>query len=317
MKLLMFSGKGGVGKTTCAAAAAVHFAGLGLQTLVFSTDPAHSLADSLDFRPDRGIKPERGTKPDWGIRPVKVAPNLQMVELQAEQLLSEMKQKYHDELQDLLTTGTYLDEEDADQLVSLTVPGVDEIMGLKIVLDFVEKQAYDVYIWDTAPTGHTLRLLALPAELDNWIKALAKVRWKYREVMSRFARRELTEIQDDLLLSMKKSIQKLNKVITDPSQCQFTGVTIPESMAVEETKRLKHSLQRNGISMAKLIVNNVAPADSDCAFCRARYSRQAILLTNIKKIFSDCKVQQVPQFSEEIKGMLKLKEFADYLFPVM
>lgn len=304
MKLLMFSGKGGVGKTTCAAATALHFAGLGLRTLVFSTDPAHSLADSLDLRPDKGTKP------------VEVAANLQMVELQADRLLTELKQKYHNELQDLLTTGTYLDQEDADQLVSLTVPGVDEIMGLKTVLDFVEKQAYDVYIWDTAPTGHTLRLLALPTEMDNWIKALAKVRWKYRQVMSQLARRELTEIKDDLLLSMKKAVQKVSKVITDPGQCQFTGVTIPESMAVEETKRLKDSLRRYGITMSKLIVNNVSPADSNCVFCRSRYRQQAVYLTNIRKIFTDCKVQQVPQFSEEIKGIPKLKEFARYLFPV-
>lgn len=304
MKLLMFSGKGGVGKTTCASATAVHFAGLGLRTLVFSTDPAHSLADSLDLRPDRGTKP------------VEVAANLHMLELEAEQLLTELKQKYHDELQDLLTTGTYLDEEDAGQLVSLTLPGVDEIMGLKTVLDLVENRAYDVYIWDTAPTGHTLRLIALPGELDNWIKALARVRWKYRQVMSRLARREVNEIRDDLLLSMKKAVQRVSRIITDPGQCQFTGVTIPESMAVEETKRLRDSLRRYGIGLSKLIVNNVAPADSGCAFCRARYRQQAVYLSNIRKIFTDCRVQQIPQFSEEIKGMVRLKEFAHCLFPV-
>ena len=302
MKLLMFSGKGGVGKTTCAAATAIHYAGLGLRTLVFSTDPAHSLADSLDLCPNKSTQP------------VKVAANLQMVELQADQLLTELKQKYYNELQDLLTTGTYLDQEDADQLVSLTVPGVDEIMGLMVVLDFVEKQAYDIYIWDTAPTGHTLRLLALPAELDNWIKALAKIRWKYRQAMSQLARRQLTEIKDGLLVNMKKAVQKVSKVITDPGQCQFTGVTIPESMAVEETKRLNECIQRYGISMSKLIVNNVSPTDSKCAFCLARNRQQAVYITNIRKVFTDCKVQQVPQFSVEIKGIAKLKEFAHYLF---
>lgn len=299
----MFSGKGGVGKTTCAAATAIHYAGLGLRTLVFSTDPAHSLADSLDLCPNKSTQP------------VKVAANLQMVELQADQLLTELKQKYYNELQDLLTTGTYLDQEDADQLVSLTVPGVDEIMGLMVVLDFVEKQAYDIYIWDTAPTGHTLRLLALPTELDNWIKALAKIRWKYRQAMSQLARRQLTEIKDGLLVNMKKAVQKVSKVITDPGQCQFTGVTIPESMAVEETKRLNDWLQRYGISMSKLIVNNVSPTDSKCAFCLARNRQQAVYITNIRNVFTDCKVQQVPQFSVEIKGIAKLKEFAHYLFP--
>ncbi len=303
MRLLMFSGKGGVGKTTCAAASAVYYAQFGQRTLLFSTDPAHSLADSLE------IKTNQGTQP------IRVTANLDMVELKAEQVLSELKQEYHHEIIDLITAGTYLDEDDARRLISLTIPGIDEIMGLKTILDFIENQTYDIYIWDTAPSGHTLRLLALPDELDCWIKAIAQVRWKYRQVMTQLARQQITGIKDDLLFNLKKAIQKVRKVMMDSEQCIFTAVTIPESMAVEETIRLKSSLQHSGINVSKLIVNNIAPSDSACSFCQGRYRQQQISVKQIQKEFQACQILSVPQFSREVKGLANLTKFARYLFP--
>lgn len=299
----MFSGKGGVGKTTCAAAAAVYLSERGKRTLVFSTDPAHSLGDSLEVRP-----------PDI-TGPYPVSAKLDLVQVQAEDVLIKLKREYRDELLDLLVTGTYLDEDDAEQLAGLTVPGVDELMGLKTVFDLLDQQAYDVCVWDTAPTGHTLRLLGLPAELDGWIKALAKIRWKYRAVMSQFAGRCLEEARNDLLLVMKKAVQRVGKIIKDPGQCQIIGVTIPESLAVEETKRLKASLRQYGIDLPKLVVNHIAPEASDCPFCRSRYRQQTKYLAELQQAFSDSRILQVPQFDGEIKGLVRLRKFAGFLFP--
>src|SRR3990172_248577 len=146
LKLILFGGKGGVGKTTCAASSGLYLSKY-FRTLLISTDPAHSLSDSLGQEIGDQIREVRGVK------------NLYALEVSAEKALSNFKIEYEDEIKNILDTSTNLDHEDINSLFALPIPGIDEVMGFKTILDLIEKAEYDKYIVDTAPTGHALRLL--------------------------------------------------------------------------------------------------------------------------------------------------------------
>ena len=195
LKLLLFGGKGGVGKTTCATSTALYLA-KDFKTLLFSTDPAHSVADSLGLKIGDEIKEVKGIK------------NLSALEISAEKALSMFKIEYDVEIRRLFDTSTYLDKDDIDSILALPIPGIDEVMGFKTIVDLIEEGKFDKYIVDTAPTGHALRLLTLPELLDDWIKVMAKMRWKYRYMVERFAGRYSPDEADDFLLSMKKTVKE-------------------------------------------------------------------------------------------------------------
>jgi len=192
----LFGGKGGVGKTTMAAASAVTFAKHNpkKKILIFTTDPAPSLADSF------------GQKLSNDPLKVEGFANLWALEINAKEELKRFKKQYGDDILDILQEGTYLSTEETEEIFSLDIPGLDEVMGLKKITDFMDSSDYDLYILDTAPTGHTLRLLTLPELLDNWIKFLAKLRWKYHAMVNQFSRGKEKRVAkaDEFLLEMKK-----------------------------------------------------------------------------------------------------------------
>lgn len=299
VKFLMFSGKGGVGKTTSAAAAAVHYAELGKRTLLFSTDPAHSLSDSL------------GQEIGDQIRSVHGVPNLAALELNPEKMLQDVKEKFKEEIVRMLTTTTYLDEADVAGAFSLTIPGLDEIMGLKRIMDFMEDSDYDLYIWDTAPTGHTLRLLAMPDVLNEWVRVLARMRWKYKQMVVQLVRREPDySPEDDLLLSWKKTVKKVSELLKEPEKNMLIGVTIPEAMAVNETRRMNETLKSYGISMRHLLINNVITENRTCGFCQRKREVQQLHIAAIHREFPTCKIIEISQYAGEVNGIESLKEFA-------
>ena len=152
LRLLFFGGKGGVGKTTCAAAAALRYASRSPQCsfLLVSTDPNHSLADSLgDFHPPH---------------------NLTVLEFSAQHSVDSFKEKHRGTFAEIAARGTFLDEEDIHRLLDLSLPGLDELMALLSIAGWAESQAYDLIVVDTAPTGHTLRLLTTPDLIRTWLK---------------------------------------------------------------------------------------------------------------------------------------------------
>lgn len=188
LKLILLGGKGGVGKTTCATSTALYLA-KDHKTLLISTDPAHSLYDSLDIQ----TKTENEIHPIYSLisedfKKYEELKNLSIYEISAEKSLKQFKLEYEDEIKKILDTSSYLDNEDIDSLFTLPIPGIDEVMGFKIIVDLIEEAKFDKYIVDTAPTGHALRLLTLPQLLDDWIKVLAKMRWKYRYMVTSFFR---------------------------------------------------------------------------------------------------------------------------------
>ena len=301
LKLILFGGKGGVGKTTCATSAGLYLAKEGFKTLVISTDPAHSLADSLGQKIGDEIKEIKGVK------------NLSALEVNAQKALSQFKVKYEAQIKKIFDTSTYLDQEDIDSFFALPIPGIDEVMGFKTIVDLIEEAKFDKYIIDTAPTGHALRLLTLPELLDEWIKVLAKMRWKYRYMVETFSGKYNPDEGDDFLVEMKKTVKRIEGLLKDRERCEFIAVTIPEDMAILETERLLNDLNRYGIKVKQLIVNNVLEL-RDCEFCRERSNAQEEYVKQIKRKFSNLRTTIIPLQPREVKGVEVLVEFEDLLF---
>lgn len=301
LKLILFGGKGGVGKTTCASSAGLYLAKEGFKVLVISTDPAHSLSDSLAQKFGAEIKEVKGIK------------NLSVLEVNAQQALSRFKASNEEQIKKILNTSTYLDQQDIDSLFTLPIPGIDELMGFKTIVDLIDGGEFDKYIVDTAPTGHALRLLTLPGLLDEWIKVMSKMRWKYRYMMETFSGRYKEDEGDDFLLMMKKMVKRIEGLLKDQNRCEFIAVTIPEDMAISETERLVNDLQRYGIKVKQLIVNNVLES-GDCGFCRERSRAQEDYLKRIKSGFSALRTVTTPLQSREVRGIESLNNFKERLF---
>lgn len=300
LKVILFGGKGGVGKTTCAMSTGFYLSGQGLKTLVISTDPAHSLADSL------------GEKVRSQITPLADSQDLSFLQIDAQQALSEFKKEHQAEIKKILDTATYLDNEDVDAVFNLPIPGIDEVMGFKKIADLVAEGRFDKYIVDTAPTGHALRLITLPQLLDEWIKVLAKMRWKYRYMVERFGGAYNPDSGDDFLLEMKKTVKKIENLLRDVQRCEFIAVTIPEEMAILETQRLVATLAGYGMKVGQLVVNNVLQSDG-CAFCRARRKEQGKYLEQIKERFPKMHITKTPLRPGEVKGKEALRAFQEGL----
>ncbi len=300
LKLIIFGGKGGVGKTSCAIATAIALA-KNFKTLLISTDPAHSLSDCLEQQ--------------IGYKVVKVngATNLSAIEVVAEEALSRFKSENQNELKKLLVTSTNLDNEDIDEMLALSIPGIDEVMSFKTIIDFIEEGEFDKYIVDTAPTGHALRLISSPKLLDEWIKVAARMRWKYRFMITSFSGSYQQDEVDAFLISLKKTVKRIENLLKNIAKCEFIPVCIPEAMAITETDRLLKDLAASGIIPRQIIVNNVMVSDG-CDFCKRRKAGQLHYLNEISEIFKTLNKVQLPMFSEEIKGLAALDKLKSFLF---
>ena len=316
LKLILFGGKGGVGKTTCAASAALYCA-QGAKTLLISTDPAHSLADSL------------GQAIGNTIRPVKGVENLSALEINAEKAMTGFKTRYEKEIKLIFDNSSYLDADDINALFTLPIPGLDEVMSFKTIVDLIEAKQFDKYIVDTAPTGHALRLLSMPGLLDEWIKVLATMRWKYHRIVDAFGGQNRANAADDFVLEMKKTVKHIAQLLKDGRRCEFVAVTIPESMVVAETERLIRSLKTYGVAVRQLVINQVvepglgaysaeakplAAKAGLCGFCRARRKAQQKWIDVMRERLPGLRATLMSACAEEVQGLAALAEFKNKLF---
>jgi len=283
VRLLLFGGKGGVGKTTCAAATALAIAERDPErrVLLLSTDPAHSLGDAL------------GTAlSDAPSTPAGAPSNLVVRELDAQQVLEDRRARYRDAVDllfDALRGGRKLDasfdRQVVQDLVELQPPGMDELFGMLALLDALfpppppvvgavsrprpggrEVHRFDLVVVDTAPTGHTLRLLALPGAALSWVQALLSMLLKYRQVIS------LGELAEDLV-QLSKELKQLQALLTDPALTRFIAVTRPAELPHVETRRMLGALDRLRIPVGAVLVNACTPAG--CRRCTRASREQA------------------------------------------
>ncbi len=292
LQLLLFGGKGGVGKTSCAVATALRRARdvPKASLLLVSTDPAHSLVDSMG-----GFLPPR---------------NLEILEINASESLATFRNEHNEKLRKIASRGTFLDEKDIEQLLELSLPGLDELMAFLEITRLVEKHKYAHIIMDTAPTGHTLRLLAMPEMLMNWLQTLDTLLEKHRYMKKLFIGHYQRDELDEFLLTLNGSVQKMKALLQDPKRCRFVPVMIAEELCLDETLTLLKMLEHLKIPVVDVVANKLH-LESGCAFCSDMQRRQEKILDNFCKSTSDYALWGIPIYPEEIQGIGPLERFWD------
>jgi arsenite-transporting ATPase len=244
-------GKGGVGKTTCAAMIAKHFAKRGERTLLISTDPAAALADVL------------GVAIATSAIAVSGHPNLDARQLDAAELRREFLDRWRDVLAQIVDRGTYLDREDVEGLVDAALPGADEIFALLALADLLADihSPYARIVVDTAPTGHTLRLLALPDTFRALVAMLDAMQDKHRFMVRALTHRYKRDAADTFLDDIRRRIDGLRNALTNVEAFAAVLVTRAEPVVEAESRRYLENLNELHIRIAGVIVNAVAAAE--------------------------------------------------------
>lgn len=300
-----FSGKGGVGKTSISASVALTLARKGKKVLIISTDPAHSLSDSLQMKIGGEIK--------------KVEDNLSAVEIDPKKAMAEYKEKISLQL-DKIEALKGLGIEDMVGMADMS-PGIDEVAAFDKFLQYMNSKDYDIIVFDTAPTGHTLRFLSLPEVLDSWVGKIIMIRMKFAGVINTFKKllpfggdSEQPGIDTDQLEEMKKRIQDAKEIMKDQKRTNFWLVTIAEQMSILESERATNALKGYGINVSGVVVNQLLPEKSNCEFCTARREMQIRNLADLCKRFGGLPIKKIPLYSHEVHGLVHLEKMGKEFF---
>jgi arsenite-transporting ATPase len=244
-RLILVAGKGGVGKTTCATALAARAATRGHQTLLLSTDPARTLGAALGA----AVGPSPG--------PVAGRDHLFAMQLDAAHERDTFLRRWRDVVVAILDRGTYLSADDVAGFVDDALPGADEAMAVLALLDLERDSRWERIVVDTAPTGHTLRLLALPETFRALVALLDTMQEKHRFMVQVLARRYRSDAADAFLVEMRDRVDQLQAALTDSRRTAVALVARPEPMVIAETARYAHALDTLSIRIGAVIVNAV------------------------------------------------------------
>jgi arsenite-transporting ATPase len=243
-KVVLFGGKGGVGKTTISAMAALHYTQM-RRVILFTTDPASNLGDIQ--------------------LPVPVE------ELDSTALWSQFLQHNLESFLEIGDRGTYLDREELRRFFELSLPGADELMAWMRIGELAEANEDALIIVDTAPTGHTLRMLSSSEHFRQIGEALDAMQEKHRSLVRQLTRRSTRDAMDAFIEGFSAQAQRRRELLTDPARAAFIAVMLSEPWVVEQTKRLVAEVE---IDTPFVILNRTAP-DCDCARCREQAQRDA------------------------------------------
>ncbi|MFS8803189.1 ArsA family ATPase [Synechococcus sp. R55.6] len=316
-RLLLFSGKGGVGKTTLTCALARQLAQVDPQRrlLLMSTDPAHSLGDVLQISVTDVAQP----LPD--------RPNLQVRALQAEILLRSFRQTYGPALELIAERGSWFGREDLLPIWDLAWPGVDELMAILEVNRLLAREEVDTVILDTAPTGHTLRLLELPDFLDNLLAVFATFQAKHREIAQALTGTYRPDEADAFLAQLQRELEGGKARLTNPESTSAWLVMIPEQLSVAETRRFCQQLQNRRVPIGGLLVNQVLlarennsqpslPAALPSSLYLARQQEQRRVLKALQEELPGYSIWVCPYQLQEPVGLAALDELVQQLRPL-
>lgn len=300
MRIILFTGKGGVGKTTIAAATAIKAAASGIKTLVISTDPAHSLSDALGYH--------------LGPEPMEIHENLYGQELDVYYSM----QKYWQNIRELmLTVFRWQGVEQVLAEEMSAIPGMEEASAFLWIEKYYKENAYDLIIIDSAPTGETLTLLTLPQVTKWWAtKALPLQRFAIRNIGK--VARITTGIPIDKgyeeLENIFIKLESIQKIFADHTICSIRLVTNPEKMVINESKRAYTYLSLYGYNVDAVIVNRIIETDASDSIFAKYVASQKTYLADIEESFSDLPILRALHHGEEIFGLEKLRKFADLLY---
>ena len=307
MRFVFFGGKGGVGKTTCAAAAAVRAASEGQRVLIVSTDPAHSLGDALDL--ELSSEPRRVKEVAGG--------ELWAGELDADKALTRWLKTKEEAIRTIADRGTYLDEEDVDRFMSLSFPGVDELVGLIELLRLARQRDYDQVVVDTAPTGHTLRLLEMPDTLERLGEVLDQMHEKHRFLASSLGGAWRGDFADAVIAEISEEARGLHELLSDHARTAFTWVTLPEELSVREAERGVAEVEERGVLVDVIVVNRVWPVpDRACPLCSPRVDAEQEQKEKIAEAFEGKTILEAPARIAEPREVTELHALARHVHPL-
>lgn len=302
MRTILYTGKGGVGKTSIAAATALRCAEMGHKTIILSTDLAHSLADSLDV--------------PLGAEVREVAPNLWAQEVD---VYHEVHRHWGSIQSYIMSIFTWrgLDEVIAEEMTIF--PGMEELSSLLLISRYQKENNYDVCIVDCAPTGETLRLLSFPEVARWWLKNILPMQRRVSQVFRPVAR-HLTDMplpDDALFASIQDFLSKLDDMrtlLSDPEQASVRLVLNPEKMVIKEAQRTYTYLNLYNYGVDAIICNRIMPENATEGYFAAWKGIQAKYGQLIEECFSPLPILRTPLFSEEVVGFERLGRLADAAF---
>ena len=300
MRIIIYTGKGGVGKTSTAAATAVRLAAEGLRTLVVSTDAAHSLSDSFDLPLDS--------------EPVMVSDRLWGQEIDS---LRETEKHWGAVQGWLSRLMTWADLDDISSEEMLVFPGLEELFSLLEILRAASSGAYDAIVVDCAPTGETLRLLSYPDLLDWWLEKIFPHERRLLKVVRPVAKLVAggLELPDDRVLDsvgqLADKLKELQKLLTDPEVTSVRLVVNPEKMVIAEARRAFTYLNLYGFHTDAVIVNRVLPEEAGTGYWAGWLDIHRKYEEEIANSFQPLPILRIPMMAEEVCGLTMLKRLGD------
>ena len=308
MRILLFSGKGGVGKTSIAAATGLQLSRLGYRTLVMSVDPAHSLADSFDL--------ETGLFHAKTGDPYAIDGRLAIHEVNIQK---EIKRHWREisayVVSVLRTTG--ISDVEAEELAIL--PGMEELSAMMYVNQFRREQRYDAIVLDCAPTAESMRFVSMPTTLEWYMKHIFPFQRgivrAVRPIANRVSPVELPT--DSYFANIQELFAKLDgigELLEDPKTTSVRLVTNPERMVLRETQRAYVYFSLHGLTVDEVIVNRVLPEEVKDDWFREWRASQSKVLDEIEAYFAPVAVRRVPLFTHEVLGRERLEELAAALY---
>lgn len=301
-KIVMFTGKGGVGKTTASSSTAVHFAQSGFRTLLISTDPAPSLSDMFD-RDVNGV-----------ITPIESVPDLSVVELDYDLILELWKEKYGEEVYTVASSFLPVDREIIDYVAG--APGMDQEFALSYLYDLHMSGEYDLIVWDTAPAGGTLALLNLQDTLYQHLGEAAKMYIRVRKALDALSRGRAKEDPLKMIAKWEQLSKNVLGMMRDETTLGFV-VTNPEALCVNQANRVVEDLSKFGIHIGGIVLNRVLTEEAaDSVFNKQRRDFQQKYVEQLQITYKNkLPIVQIPLMPFEVKGVDALEKVGNILFP--